>query len=181
MNCPACSQPMTSRRIGDTPIDECPHCRGIWFDPGEIDEIKNRVEPELRWMDFQLWRQEAVFRVQPDPLLCPRCADAAMTALAEKDSEFLIRFCTRCGGSWLDAGDLANIIHSLNREAESRTAADYFKESCKQAAELLTGEKRLISEWKDLKAVLHLLKYRVFAENPKLTTVMQGLRKTLPL
>jgi Zn-finger nucleic acid-binding protein len=172
---------MDSKRVGETTIDECPKCRGIWFDPGEIDEIKNLVEPELRWMDFQLWREKAVFQTEYDPFFCPRCPDVALTAIAEKDTELLIRFCTQCGGSWLNAGTLANIIHSLNTEAESRTAADYFKKSLKQAAELFTGEKKLISEWKDLKAVLHLLKYRVFAENPKLTAVMKGLQKTLPL
>jgi len=49
------------------------------------------------------------------------------------------------------------------------------------AAELVAGEKDRISEWKDLKAVLRLLKYRIFVENPKLSAVMQGLQKTLPL
>jgi Zn-finger nucleic acid-binding protein len=172
---------MMNKTFGHTAIDECPQCRGIWFDPGEIDEVKNRVEPELRWIDFQLWKDQAVFSIQPDPLFCPRCPDVAMTALKEKDSNLVIRFCTRCGGTWLNAGDLANIIHSLNAEAENLTAAEYLKESLKQAAELLTGDKRLISEWKDLKALLRLLKYRVFAENPKLSAVMQGLQKTLPL
>jgi Zn-finger nucleic acid-binding protein len=172
---------MESRRIGETTIDECPRCRGIWFDPGEIEEIKNRVEPQLRWMDFRLWCEKAVFKVEPDTLFCPRCPDVALTTVAENDSGILIRLCTSCGGTWLAADALAKIIQALDTEAARRTSADYFKESLKQAGELFTGDRKLLSEWKDLKAVLHLLKYRIFAENPKLNTVMQGLRKTLPL
>lgn len=181
MHCPACSQSMKHKQIGHTTIDECPQCGGIWFDPGELDEIKDRVDPDLRWIDFRLWREQADFTVQPDPLFCPRCPEVAMTAVNQKNADLIIRFCTRCGGTWLNAGDLAIIIDSLSKQADALTAADYFKESLKQAAELITGEKTLISEWKDLKSVLRLLKYRVFVENPKLTAVMKGLQKTLPL
>jgi Zn-finger nucleic acid-binding protein len=132
-------------------------------------------------MDFELWRAQAEFKVEFDPLFCPRCRDVALTAVTEKDSTTAVRFCTGCGGTWLDAGDLAKIIEALNTELDKRTAGDYFKESLKQAAELVTGKKDPISEWKDLKAVLRMLKYRIFVENPKLSAVMKGLQKTLPL
>ncbi|MGA8020570.1 MAG: zf-TFIIB domain-containing protein [Desulfobacterales bacterium] len=181
MNCPKCNQPMENKRMGDVAIDECRKCRGIWFDPGEIDDVKDRIEPEFRWMDFELWRAQAEFKVEFDPLSCPRCRDVALTAVTEKDSTTVVRFCTECGGTWLNVGDLAKIIEALNTELDRRTASDYFKESLKQAAELITGKKDPISEWKDLKVVLRLLKYRIFVENPKLSAVMKGLQKTLPL
>jgi Zn-finger nucleic acid-binding protein len=181
MLCPKCNQLMEKKRIGDVLIDECLKCRGIWFDMGEIDDVKDEMAPELRWMDFELWRAQADFKVEFDPLFCPRCKNAALTAVTEKRSATVVRFCTQCGGTWLNAGDLANVIDALNTELDKRTATDHFKESLRQAAELVTGEKDRISEWKDLKAVLRLLKYRIFVENPKLSAVMQGLQKTLPL
>jgi Zn-finger nucleic acid-binding protein len=181
MDCPKCHQPMESKSIGNVVIDECQKCRGIWFDPGEIDDVKDGIEPELRWLDFELWRAQADFQMEHDPLLCPRCKNVALTAVSEKDSATVVRFCTHCGGTWLNAGDLANIIDALNMELDKRNASDYFKESLKQAVKLVTGKEDPITEWKDLKAVLRLLKYRIFVGNPKLSAVMKGLQKTLPL
>ena len=181
MNCPHCEQPMEKKHIGDVTIDECRKCRGIWFDPGQIDEVKDEVAPDLRWMDFELWRNQADFQVESDPLNCPRCTNSVLTKIIEEESGISVRLCSRCGGSWLSAVDLAKIIDALEAELDKRTASDYFKESFKQAGELLTGKGDPISQWKDLKAVLRLLKFRIFIENPKLNAVMKGLQKTLPL
>ena len=41
--------------------------------------------------------------------------------------------------------------------------------------------KRFISEWRDLKAVLRTLRHRVFTENPKLRSILEGIQKSLPL
>lgn len=172
---------MQSRDIGRVAIDECKNCKGIWFDPGEIDDVKDEISTDLRWLDFDFWRKNAEFQMEQSPLYCPCCKETSLTTVSESDSGAAVRFCTACGGTWLKASDLAKIVSSLNREVEKKSAADYFKESLKQAAELLTGKGDLISEWKDLKEVLRLLKYRIFIENPKLNAIMQGLQKTLPL
>lgn len=64
---------------------------------------------------------------------------------------------------------------------DHRTAADYFRESLKQATELITNTKDPISDWKDFKAILRLLKFRFSVENPKLDAVLKGFQKSLPL
>jgi Zn-finger nucleic acid-binding protein len=181
MKCPECHQPLEKKQVGDTAIDECRRCRGIWFDPGEIDGIKDDIDPDLRWMDLEFWRQKADFQVAQDPLFCPRCRNVAIHAFCETDTDICVRFCARCGGNWLKAADFREIIAVLDKELERRTTADYLKLSLKQAVGLLSAEDGFVSEWKDLKAVLRLLKYRVFIENPKLQTIMKGLQKTLPL
>jgi Zn-finger nucleic acid-binding protein len=172
---------MQNKTIGDADIDECPKCRGIWFDPGEIDEVKDSLSPDLRWMDFEHWRKKAEFKVSYDRLSCPRCKNIPLTTIGEKQSGTAVRFCTNCKGSWLNAEDLANIINSLYTEAENRTSAEYFRESLKQAGELITVKEDPVSEWKDLQTVLRLLKYRFFAEHPKLKSMLVGLQNSLPL
>ena len=92
-----------------------------------------------------------------------------------------ILYCPACEGVWLDAGDLSKIITALSREADSISAPEYVRESLREASEILTRPKDLVSEWRDLKAVLRLLSYRIFAENPKLKSILQGLQKSLPL
>lgn len=49
------------------------------------------------------------------------------------------------------------------------------------AADIFTNPGRFISEWKDLKAVLRMLRYRVFVENPKLRSILAGIQNSLPL
>lgn len=172
---------MQNKHIGDVTIDECMQCRGIWFDPGEIDEIKDEISSDLRWMDFELWRKKADFKVEFDPLNCPRCKESALTEVAEQVSGTSIRFCAQCRGNWLSVGDFAKIITALTTQVDNRTVSDYIKESLKQAGELLAAKENPISEWQDLKTVLRLLKYRFFVEHPKLKALLEDLQKTLPL
>ena len=182
MQCPQCRQPMKKETIGETLIDECLHCRGLWFDAGEIDAVKDRLAPpELHWADFDLWRRQGRFEVTYDPLRCPRCADIALTTISERETGATVRFCPKCKGAWLTAADFNAIVNALLDELDRKTVGEYLKDSLKQASILLSTRKDPITDWKDLKAVLRLLKYRFFAENPKLDAVLQGLEKSLPL
>jgi len=145
--------------------------------PIPMDEagVANRAEqipPEM---------VEDGFEVSFDPLHCPRCPDTALTTIADKQSDTSVRFCSRCQGSWMTAEDFAGIVSALTTELDNRTAADYARESLRQAADLVKNKEDPISDWKDLKAVLRLLKFRFFVENPKLDAVMKGFQKSLPL
>jgi hypothetical protein len=51
----------------------------------------------------------------------------------------------------------------------------------KEGSEIFTNPGRIISEWGDLKAVLRMLRYRIFVENPKLRNILVGIQKSLPL
>ena len=80
-----CHVAMKPLKIGDVQIDECRRCRGIWFDKGELAEVKDVVEPDLRWLDFGIWKEEALFHINDEPLKCPRCQKGA----AEVTSRFI--------------------------------------------------------------------------------------------
>lgn len=114
MNCPQCEKPMTKKSRGDVTIDACLQCRGFWFESGEIVDLKDQLaSPELRWTDFNLWRQQADFEVSIDPLHCPRCPDTELTTIADKQTDTSVRFCLRCQGSWMPAEDFTGIISAL--------------------------------------------------------------------
>jgi Zn-finger nucleic acid-binding protein len=59
---------MKPLKIGDVQVDECPQCRGISFDKGELANAKNEVDPDLRWLDLGIWKQEARFQINDQPL-----------------------------------------------------------------------------------------------------------------
>lgn len=181
MQCTMCREPMNTLKIGDVQIDECPLCKGIWFDQGELEEAKDDVDPDLRFLDFEIWSRKALFDIQDMPQTCPRCRDVSMRAANFQGPDIDFTFCPSCEGIWLNAGDFQKIIEALGREAASKSVSDYVKTSLKEAGEIFTNPQRAISEWKDLKAVLRMLRYRVFVQNPKFRSILVGIQKSLPL
>jgi len=182
MDCPECHQPMSSKRAGEVIIDECAQCKGIWFDHHELDEVKDRLYPDIRWMKCEPWERGGVFHVGKNRTLkCPRCEDIHLYVFYREESDVTLQLCPQCKGMWLGAVDFNNIILAMLLEAERKTLLDYAKASLKQASETIANPGRLLSEWKDLEAVLRLLKYRFFADNPMVEDILAGLRKSMPL
>lgn len=181
MQCPTCQIPMQTMRIGEAQIDECPTCRGIWFDKGELEEIKDEADPDLRFLDIGIWSRKALFNIRKETLSCPRCRNLSMRAINFQEPDIDVTFCPACEGVWLNADDFRKILATLSQEASSISVSDYVRTSLKEGAEFFRHPKKLISEWKDLKAVLRMLRYRVFVENPKLRSILAGIQKSLPL
>jgi len=172
---------METKQVKGINLDECGKCKGIWFDPGELDEIKGVFQPDLRWMDFDLWKNLGDFQVASQPVSCPQGHGTDLRSLYFKEVDVKIQFCPVCEGIWLQADDLQKIIVALLREAEALELSDYIKAGLKEAAEVVAHPDRFISEWHDLQAVLRLLKYRFFTENPKIKDLIVGIQKSLPL
>jgi uncharacterized protein len=181
MLCPKCRTPLTVRKIGSVVLDECLQCKGIWFDKDELEKAKDEIDPDLRWMDFDLWNQHTRFIVNAHASECPRCRKSGMRTIAYQEPDMDMTFCPFCEGVWLNAGDFKDIIAALSKEAAQKSVPEYMKASLKEAADIFTNPKGLISEWKDLKAVLRMLRYRVFVENPKMRSILVGIQKSLPL
>jgi Zn-finger nucleic acid-binding protein len=181
MDCPNCDIPLKTSKIGSVTVDECSRCRGIWFDKNELEDAKDEIDPDLRWMDLHIWDRQPRFNITEQPQHCPRCKKVTMQLIAYQQPDVDVLYCPACEGSWLDSGALQTIIAALSKEADSRTASDYVRESLHEASDLLTHPQNLGSEWRDLKAVLRLLSYRVFVENPKLKSILLGIQKSLPL
>jgi Zn-finger nucleic acid-binding protein len=181
MDCPNCEIPLKSIKIGNVSLDECSRCRGIWFDKKELEEAKDEIDPDLRWMDLRIWHQSPSFHVTDQSQDCPKCNTAKMQMITYQEPDVDVLYCPACEGTWLNAGDLEKIIHALRAEADRRSVPEYMKNSLKEASEILTRPHELVSEWRDLKTVLRLSVYRIFVENPKLKSILLGIQKSLPL
>ena len=42
ITCPCCEKNMEVRGRHGVAIDVCPHCRGVWLDKGELDQVLER-------------------------------------------------------------------------------------------------------------------------------------------
>ena len=181
MKCPQCKVQMKQSTVDEININECPHCRGMWFDRGQLDEVKDKVMPDMGWLDIDTWKEQAEFEALRDPKFCPRCRDTALTTIKDQRSMTEINICTQCNGTWLGTGQFLNLINELLDEANQKSAPEFVKISLQQAKEMLTNPDSIISEWQGLKTVLGLLKHRIFIEHPKLKGLIVGLQKSLPL
>ncbi|MGH7646005.1 MAG: zf-TFIIB domain-containing protein [Gemmatimonadales bacterium] len=46
MKCPKCGYDLLTSEWHGVQIDQCPNCRGIWFDAGEAEDLLKRGEQE---------------------------------------------------------------------------------------------------------------------------------------
>lgn len=180
MDCPKCEESMNVRNIKKVEINECSKCNGIWFDQDELRRAKDQTEPDLNWMDFEIWKQADHFIFSAKALKCPKC-QIDMVAIDYGDTGVEIDYCPQCQGTWLDEGEFEKIIGSLDSELATKSISDYIKASLEEAKELITGPESFISEWKDFTTVLRMFQYRFFIENPKLLDTVEKIQKGIPI
>jgi Zn-finger nucleic acid-binding protein len=179
MNCPRCNIAMKNKNIKDIKIHECPKCKGIWFDQDELRKAKDQTDPDLNWMDFEIWKHEDRFNLSAKPIPCPKCS-IEMAAIQYGDTNVEIDYCSKCRGTWLDEGEFGKIINVLTDELETKSVSDYIKSSLEEAKEIITGPEGLVSEWKDFATVLRMFEYRFFVENPKLLKAVRAIQEVSP-
>lgn len=180
MQCPKCNDTMEVKKIENVEIDVCSKCTGVWFDQNELRKAKDQTDPDLNWMDFEIWKHEDRFKFSQKPIQCPKC-QIDMVIINYEDSDVEIDYCPQCQGTWLDEGEFNNIIDALNSELANKSIPNYVKASLEEAKEIITGPESFISEWKDFVTVLRMFQYRFFIENPKLQDTVINIQKGFPL
>ena len=177
-DCPSCGKPLQSVKMGSVEVEECSSCKGVWFDQGELRQAKDEADPDLNWMDFDLWSATEQFETQPSSLSCPNCA-IPLVSLMYGHSSVCVETCPTCKGTWLEKGEFKKILDSMEQDLVSKSFSEYIHDAVKEGAELLTGHESLVSEWKDFVTVLRLMEYRLFVENPTLLNTITSAQHTV--
>jgi Zn-finger nucleic acid-binding protein len=173
MNCPDGHGPLRQTDYRAVQIHECATCLGRWFDRDELRLAKDRTDEDLRWLDFDPFLQEAE-AATPSSRSCPVCA-APMGSIVYESSGVLIDSCPNGHGVWLDHGEFEKIVDHLEREVASRTAAEFRKDAVHALAQTVTGKEGLVSELRDLFAVLGLLEARLGVEHPRIAAAVNAI------
>ena len=127
MDCPACGNTLYEVTIGEITVDVCQEgCGGIWFDTFElrkVDEPHESLGESL--LDIEGGGAEVDFSGKRT---CPRCGDTVMARhFFSVKMAVEVDECPKCGGFWLDRGELAKIRTLFGSEEEGRKAArEYF-------------------------------------------------------
>ena len=179
-SCPKCASVLMPKSRGPVEIDECERCKGVWFDKDELRRAKDSMDPDLNWMDFEIWKHEDRFKAKASAINCPVCKTPAR-AVDYGSASVEVDYCPSCQGIWLDENEFKKIIASLEQELTSRSFSDYIKSSLEEAKEIIAGPESFVSEWKDFATVLRMMHYRMFVENPKLLEFVTAVQKANPL
>jgi Zn-finger nucleic acid-binding protein len=172
--CPECGEKLKPTSLIRVSVDQCPKCKGVWFDHDELRVAKDHADSDLNWLDFEIWKHEDQFAVEPRDLKCPACR-TELVAIRYGSTRVTIDYCRNCKGIWLDRGEFKQIIDALEREVTTKTVPEYIKASIEEARELVTGHEGFLSEWRDLKTVLWLLELRFFVEHPRLMQTVSNV------
>ena len=108
MQCPKCDARMFEITYKGITIDRCADCRGIWFDDGEAERLKNE------WMSEFLDDGDPKKGKEYDAIEnvhCPRC-DTKMDRLYDlKQHHIWYESCPKGHGKFFDAGEFTDWIH----------------------------------------------------------------------
>lgn len=116
MRCPKCRADMEQIVYEGTEVDRCTICSGIWFDAGEIEQLRNkRAAAEIDTGDRKVGKQSNAI----DSYQCPRCSGAMVRVVDPEQTHIWYETCSSCNGSYLDAGEL--------RDLSTVTISDFFR------------------------------------------------------
>ena len=108
MDCPKCQAEMEELSLdthkGKVVIDRCTQCKGLWFDSGEAETLKQK------WMsdfidsgDPGLGRKQNLIR----DINCPRCGEAMKHVSDPKQPHIQYEVCP-VHGTYFDAGEFTD-------------------------------------------------------------------------
>lgn len=107
-SCPECKSSMLEKRDLGITIDECTHCRGIWFDPGELEAYRLAKGEKQEASKTTLSRFKALSNYHY--LMCPICASATLQCGSADDLQ--IARCTQCTGIYVGKKEVIKIAKS---------------------------------------------------------------------
>ncbi len=167
MNCPNCKIELHPKSIQGIEIEECKQCEGIWFENDELRQVKDKIDSDLNWMDFEILKHPEKFKPTAKRTNCPSCKKS-MSVLDYDQTKVEIDYCVDCNGVWLEKNELEKIIEALEKEILTKSLSEYVSATIEEAKELLVGPETFLSEWKDFSTILRFMQYRILSLQPQI-------------
>ena len=128
MDCPKCQSKMDEKDLrtlqGLVTYDQCSGCKGLWFDTGEAEKLKDTWRPDfIDSGDPEMGRELNEIR----DVDCPRCGVKMDKVNDPKQRHIQLEVCTK-HGVYMDAGEF--------RDYKNETLMDVWR----GAVALIRGE-----------------------------------------
>ena len=155
MKCPVCGKEMVQESFGVN-VDVCENgCKGIWFDQGELRMLDEENEGLGAALENAL-RYPRANDGQRGPIICPKCSIPMHTHKYKRDREVNLDECYKCGGFFLDSGELTEIRNHYMSDAEVNAYADKLINSIPEYAQ---AKKDLEDKERRLEAIQNFTKF----------------------
>jgi Uncharacterized protein conserved in bacteria len=111
LSCPRCRSDMQALKLGETEVQECGACGGLWLDPTSLQRLSDARESHADVISALATRLPAnavapeVVRYVP----CPSCAKLMNRTNFAKSSGIVLDTC-KDHGVWLDRGELERVL-----------------------------------------------------------------------
>lgn len=129
MKCPACDAELSEVVVNGVTLNACTtRCGGIWFDQFELRKFDEPYEPAG---DLLTLTRAPGVTIDPNKVrMCPKCVSIRLTRhFFSIKRQVAVEECPRCGGYWLDAGELLAIRSEFPTEKDRiRAAEEYFED-----------------------------------------------------
>ena len=128
MICPACENELQNITIENITLNVCTNgCGGTWFDRFELQKMDESHEfTDESLMDLNIKPQVAVDHTKKRN--CPKCRTFIMMRhFFSPNQEVEVDECPKCGGFWLDEGELFSLRNQYSdTEERSKAAQKHF-------------------------------------------------------
>jgi len=120
--CPACEQTLKEYIARHGLVHACDGgCGGVWLDSQVLDYFRSPSEPMGESL-LEIRRNPAAHVDPGRRRICPKCRFYSMEKYNfSPDTKVVLDACNRCGGIWLDGGDLDSIREIARRKADQTT------------------------------------------------------------
>ena len=174
MNCPLCKIPLDQALLSNVGVNFCSRCYGLWFEENELQDAKDEKDKNLRWLDIDLWKDDAKFRIERGQKICP--ADRLpLYEVRYGDSSVKLDVCNICHGIWLDRGEFKSIIVYLQEKADYEILHHAMKNVAEEIWEIFSGPEMLREELLDFLMVMKLVSYKLAAQHPRIVELIRVL------
>lgn len=120
-SCPSCEGILAARAIGETPVEECPRCHGLWISSERFNALVNRVVEAQKaqpgsGLGLTGTRRPArsTFSATVAYRRCPDCEGIMQRRNFGKRSGVIVDVCGK-HGVWLDADELEAVAAFIER------------------------------------------------------------------
>jgi len=108
MKCPRCDEPLVECRVDEMVLEQCPRCRGTWFEFTQLERALGRDSRSLRTALSDVERGQETARAEEE-FHCPRCSTVLVEFPSAADPELMLRGCLSCYGRWVERCELERV------------------------------------------------------------------------
>jgi Zn-finger nucleic acid-binding protein len=176
MLCPIDKITLDQAVVGGVEVDYCHKCFGLWFEEEELRWAKDYKDRNLRWLDIDLWKDNAKFKISLGKKLCPKDR-LPLYEMEYGDSGIEVDICNICKGVWLDKGEFQKIIQYLRKTTNEEVLNNYLKNLREELWEIFAGPETFKEEINDFLVILKLLNYKLLTQYPNIDKIISHLQK----